>query len=99
MGNSKGANSSGNKYCSLFSLTTFTRQDDLDSHGGDSEEAYARQNHSDGPSSMDEGVSVWRSRGNAHNESEEELTERDKRVSVPKRIANVTTFTVNEDRI
>ncbi|KAH7114160.1 hypothetical protein B0J13DRAFT_590616 [Dactylonectria estremocensis] len=78
MGNLKGANGSGNKPHSLFSLTTFTRQDDPDSHGGDSEAAYARQDHSDRPSSMDEGVS---------------------RLSVPKRIAKVTTFTVNEDRI
>ncbi|KAM6513936.1 hypothetical protein FALCPG4_015127 [Fusarium falciforme] len=99
-GNSKGTNGSGNKHRSLFSLTTFTRQDDQDGHGGDSQAVYPRENHYDRQSSLEKGASVWRSRGNADNESEEELTGRDQGASGdPQRIVKVTTFRVGEDRI
>ncbi|KAF4460971.1 integral membrane PTH11 [Fusarium albosuccineum] len=104
--NSKNTDRSGggNKHRSLFSLTTFTRQDDLDGHGRDGQAAYAGEHHHDRPTSVGKGPSVWRSRREAENASEEELTgmgqQHNKGVSGdPQRIVKVTTFRMHEDRV
>ncbi|KAF4446994.1 hypothetical protein F53441_9420 [Fusarium austroafricanum] len=90
---SRGTNGSSNKHRDLFSLATFAREDDLDGHGRDGQAAYAGENHYNGRSSAEKGVSTWRS---ADNSSEEELTGR----SNSTRIVKVTTtFEVRENRI
>ncbi|KAJ4324374.1 hypothetical protein N0V84_003935 [Fusarium piperis] len=98
---SKGTDGSGNRHRSLFSLTTFTREDDLDRHGRDGEAAYAGRSHFDRSAQE---KSVWGTRRSAENESEEELTgmgqQHNKGLSGdPQRIVKVTTFRVQEDRI
>lgn len=100
---SKGTNGSGNRHRSLFSLTTFTREDDLDRHGQDSEAAYAGRSHFDRSAPE---KSVWGTVRSADNESEEELTrmgqQRNKGLSGggdSQRIVKVTTFQVRENRI
>ncbi|KAJ4266240.1 hypothetical protein NW762_004221 [Fusarium torreyae] len=95
---SKGTNGSSNKHRDLFSLTTFTREDDLDGHGRDCEAAYAGEHHFQ-RSSADKTVSTWRARGDADNESEEELTGSGQHKGDASRIVKVTTFHVQENRI
>jgi hypothetical protein len=72
----------------------------MDGHGRDSEAAYAGQHHFGRPSA-EKSVSVWSSRGNADNESEEELTGAGQRQhkGASGDIVKVTTFRVQEDRI
>ncbi|RSL61736.1 hypothetical protein CEP54_006105 [Fusarium duplospermum] len=81
-----------------FSLTTFTREDDLDGHGRDGEAAYAGRSHFDRQAPE---KSVWGTRTSVENESEEELTGMGQQHNKgdPQRIVKVTTFHVQEDRI
>lgn len=96
---SKGTDGSGNRHRSLFSLTTFTREDDLDRNGRDGEAAYAGRSHFDNRQAPEK--SVWGTRTSVENESEEELTGMGQQHNKgdPQRIVKVTTFHVQEDRI
>ncbi|KAF5027370.1 hypothetical protein F66182_530 [Fusarium sp. NRRL 66182] len=95
---SKGTNGSQNKHGNLFSLTTFTREDDLHGNGRDCEAAYAGEHHFQ-RSSAEKAASAWRSRRDPDNESEEELTGMGQQKGDGSRIVKITTFQVQENRI
>ncbi|KAM0343927.1 hypothetical protein ACHAPU_007981 [Fusarium lateritium] len=98
-GGFRATDSGGNKQRDLFSLATFTREDDLDGNRRDRQAAYAGENHYDGRSSAEKGVSAW----SVHRaDSEEELTgtgHRGVNGTGSRAVKVTTTFQVQEDRI
>ncbi|RGP79567.1 hypothetical protein FLONG3_2315 [Fusarium longipes] len=93
------ATNTSNKQGDLFGLTTFTREDDLNSHGRDCEAAYAGKDHFGRPSAERTVVSTWDSRRGTGNSSEEELTPGLGPKSSGGAVKVTTTFRVEEDRI